>query len=383
MSRLPAVWPNPRSHLRTVQPDQPVLYFLPDALHATACRFQAGFPGLVTYAVKANDLHPVLENLVQAGLMAFDVASPDEIAKVRAVSDTVEIHYNNPVRSQREIRSAIAQGVRSFSVDDMGELEKLAALVSSAGVEVSVRIKLTVAGGYYDFGSKFGAEPDQCVVLLRRAAALGFDTSMTFHPGTQCEEPTAWTAYIEAAAEVARAAGVKLHRLNVGGGFPAHRVAEAPDLEAIFERIAQSVAAAFGRDAPDLVCEPGRAMVAEAFQLAACVKSRRDDGRVYLNDGVYGGMAEAALIGSVDRTAVFSPTGVQRVGPHFDAVVFGPTCDSLDRIKGTVSLPRTIAEGDYVLFDGMGGYSTATLTRFNGYGALEIVTVDRGSDHGT
>ncbi len=381
MSRFPAVWPDARSHLRTIQPDQPVLYFLPEALYATAHRFLAGFPGLVTFAVKANDSRAVLENLVQAGISAFDVASPDEMAKVRAVCRKAVMHYNNPVRSKSEIRDAAAHGIRSYAVDDMGELEKLAALIDPEGVEISVRLKLPVAGGYYDFGSKFGAEPEDCAALLRRAAALGFTTSMTFHPGTQCEDAEAWAQYIGVCARTAAQAGVRLSRLNVGGGFPAHRVADAPDLERIFATISAAVPGAFGADAPSLVCEPGRAMVAEAFQLCARVKSRRPNGAVYLNDGVYGGMAEAALIGSVDRVSVFSPDGALRAGPAFDAVVFGPTCDSLDRIKGTVSLPETLEEDDYVLFDGMGAYSTATLTRFNGYGDIEIVTVDGPHAH--
>ena len=152
-------------------------------------------------------------------------------------------------------------------------------------------------------------------------------------------------------------------------------MSEAPDLEEIFAAIAGAVTEAFGGDAPALVCEPGRAMVAEAFLLAARVKSRRPDGAIYLNDGIYGGMAEAGLIGSVDRIAVYSPEGLRRSGSTFEAVLFGPTCDSLDRVKGTVHLPETIEEEDFILFHGMGAYSTATTTRFNGYGAFEVVTL--------
>ena len=376
MSRHPAVWPDVSSHLRTARPDHPVLYFAPARLQATARRFIEGVDGLVTYAVKANDSTAVIENLVAAGLTAFDVASPDEMLKVRSVNAGAVMHYNNPVRSMSEIRTAVGFGIRSFSIDDMGELEKLAREVPAEGTEISVRLKLPVKGGYYDFGSKFGADPELATLLLQRVVALGFTPSMTFHPGTQCEDAEAWTAYITRAAAVAEAAGVRLQRLNVGGGFPAHRNGVAPDLEAMFDRIAGATRAAFGEAMPALVCEPGRAMVAEAFSLCARVKSRRANGTIYLNDGIYGGMAEAALIGSVDRLAVFAPDGSPRGGARYDAVVFGPTCDSLDMIKGTVSLPETIDEEDYILFDGMGAYSTATMTRFNGYGAFDFVTVD-------
>ncbi len=375
MSRFPAIWPSAVSHLYATSPDHPVLYFAPSVLQATARRFITGFPGLVTFAVKANDERAVLENLAAAGMTAFDVASPDEMVKVRAVSSQAVLHYNNPVRSKREIVFARDMGVASWSVDEMGELEKIAALVPADGVEISVRLKLPVKGAAYDFGSKFGASPARCVELLARAVELGFTPSMTFHPGTQCEDPEAWTKYIGEIAGAARAANVRLARLNVGGGFPSHRAGEAPDLERIFDVIATAVDAAFGADAPALVCEPGRAMVAEAFSLCCRVKSLREDGSVFVNDGIYGGLAEAVILGSVDRIRVLDGDGRDRNGARSPRVIFGPTCDSLDRLPGEVPLPVSMEEDDFILFAGMGAYSTATNTRFNGYGAFDIVTI--------
>lgn len=375
MSRHPAIWPAPGHHLRTRRPDHPVLFFAPGALRATAARFQAGFPGLVTYAVKANDAPEVIENLVGAGLAAFDVASPDEMERVRAALPDAVLHYNNPVRSPAELAVARRMGVASYAVDDGGELQKLIAAGPAAGLEVAVRLSLPIKGAAYDFGAKFGADPARCAELLQAAVAAGFTPAMTFHPGTQCADPAAWRAYIFEAAQVAEAAGVRLARLNVGGGFAAHRGGPAPDLEAIFSGIAGAVRAAFGANAPALVCEPGRAMVADAFTLATRIKALREDGSVFLNDGIYGGFAEAPILGNVARMRVLSPEGVVRLGRAQPRVVFGPTCDSLDRLPGTLPLPADAAAGDYVLFDGMGAYSTATVTRFNGYGGIVRATV--------
>ena len=81
-------------------------------------------------------------------------------------------------------------------------------------------------------------------------------------------------------------------------------------------------------------------------------------------------------MGNTDRIDVMS-TAAERVGPAVDYVVFGPTCDSLDRLPEPVALPSDLAEGDWLLWHGLGAYSTATVTRFNGYGALEIVTAER------
>jgi ornithine decarboxylase len=377
MSFANAIWPTPSAYLKTETPDQPVLFFAPVALQDTARRFLRGFPGLVTYAVKANDGRMVLENLVEAGLRAFDVASPDEMRKVRAVLPGAALHYNNPVRSRSELAIAAEFGVASYSVDDLGELAKIADVIDPKGIEIAVRLKLPVKGAAYDFGAKFGARPEDCVTLLREVVALGFVPAMTFHPGTQCADPEAWAVYIRACARVAAEAGVTLKRLNVGGGFAAHRTGPAPDLEAIFGAIERSVADAFPTSRPALVCEPGRAMVAEAYSLGACVKALRADGSVFLNDGIYGGLAEAPIIGNVDRISVVSVTGLLKSDRSAARVVFGPTCDSLDRLPDVVALPRDLAEGDWVVFHGMGAYSTATLTRFNGYGDVRLATVSR------
>lgn len=372
----PALWSSPRAHLLSARPDEAILYFAPEVLRRTARQFQAGFPGLVTYAVKANDAREVLENLSASGLSAFDVASPAEMRAVRRVAPDAALHYNNPVRSMDEVRTAVAMGVASYAIDSLRELAKLAEAGAPEGTEVAVRLHLPVRGAAYDFGAKFGESPEGAAHLLARVVEMGFRPAMTFHPGTQCADPAAWAAYILACATAARRAGVRLRRLNVGGGFAAHRTGHAPDLETIFAGIDAAVAQAFGTDRPELVCEPGRAMVAEAFSVAARVKTIREDGAIFLNDGIYGSFAEAPILGNVDRVEVIAHDGGARRGRATPRTVFGPTCDSLDRLPGEVALPGDLEEGDWVLVHGMGAYSRATLTRFNGYGSERIVTVE-------
>ena len=372
------IWADPVEFLRAVGPNDPVLFLSPAALQAQARRFLAGFPGLVTYAVKANPEEAVLVNLAAAGIAAFDVASPDEIALIRRLAPGAVLHYNNPVRARHEIEFAVAHDVASYSVDSLSELDKLFATVpgrrgDGAPVEITARFKLPVAGAAYDFGAKFGATEEQAAEILRRIAARGYTPSLTFHPGTQCTDPAAWEAYIRAARRIGMLAGVKPARLNVGGGFPSHRLrAEAPSLDTIFRLIGRVTDEVFGADAPALICEPGRAMVADAFALLARVKAVRDDQHVFLNDGVYGTLAEVPLMGMVDRLAVLSPQGARRSGEGQRRVIFGPTCDSVDRLPGETALPADMEEGDFLLVRGMGAYSTVTNTRFNGFGAVNL-----------
>lgn len=370
------IWTNPTEMIRNAQPENPVLFFAPSVVQANARRFIDGFPGMVTYAVKSNPGEEMIENLAAAGVRGYDCASGFEIDLIRRLAPDAAIHYHNPVRSRAEIAYAVEKGVKSWSVDLRSELQKLIDMVPANGCEISVRFKLPVAGAAYNFGAKFGATAEMAVDLLKVVAAAGFVPSITFHPGTQCTDPQAWAAYIREAAVIARNAGVTIARLNVGGGFPSHRLeAVQPQLEAIFQTIDQVATEAFGADRPLLVCEPGRAMCGDAFTLAARVKSIRDGLHVFLNDGVYGTLTELPQIGIIDRIQVISPEGDLRRGKAQDRIVFGPTCDSVDRLPGEIPLPGDMQEGDYLIWHGMGSYSVVTNSRFNGFGDLAMATV--------
>ena len=379
MGEQKAVWENPAEIIRRLTPEHPVMVFAPTVLQQRARQFIAGFPGLVTYAVKSNPAEAVIQNLTSAGITGFDVASPVEIDLIGRLAPGAARHYHNPVRSRAEIRHAVQAGILAWSVDSGTELDKLLEAVPTrvgdAGVEISPRFKLPVMGAVYDFGSKFGASPEFAAQMLARVAEAGYVPSLTFHPGTQCMDPGAWESYIRVARDICDMAGVAIRRLNVGGGFPSHRVAGVdPDLQAIFARIGEVTAQVFGEAAPQLVCEPGRALCADAFALITRIKALRDGAHIFLNDGVYGGLFELPIVGNLDRVQVLAPDGTKRQGERGGRVIFGPTCDSVDRLPGELSLPDDTAEGDYIVFQGAGAYSTVTNTRFNGYGQMGQMT---------
>lgn len=380
MGHVKTVWDNPAELIRRLQPENPVMVFSPNSLQQRARRFLDGFPGMVTYAVKSNPEEAVIQNLVAAGIRGFDVASPAEIDLIGRVAPQTARHYHNPVRSRAEIGHAVRAGIRAWSVDSRSELDKLFELVPTEiegqPVEISPRFKLPVLGAIYDFGSKFGAEPELAAELLRAVAERGYTASLTFHPGTQCVDPVAWESYIRVAGDICQMAGVRARRLNVGGGFPSYRVTGVePDLEGIFVKIGATTREVFGETAPALVCEPGRGLCADVYSLITRVKAVRDGQAVFLNDGVYGGLAELPIVGNLDRIQVITPAGETREDERRGRVVFGPTCDSVDRLPGELSLPVSLAEGDYLIFHGAGAYSTVTNTRFNGFGEMSHATV--------
>lgn len=355
--------------LQSYQGGGSVHFFSPSLLTAKLAEFQRGFGGLVTFAVKANPTEDVLSTLCHGGLHGFDVASPEEIALARKICPTAALHYNNPVRTRAEIDYGVANGVTSWSVDDWDELEKLLARVPE-DAEIAVRFKLPVEGAAYNFGAKFGATPPLAAMMLARVAEAGRKPSLTFHVGTQCVDPAAWGQYVEEAAAIASEAGVTIERLNIGGGFPAsrnYRVEMMPFFTAIKEALGAFPVA------PTLICEPGRGLVADAFALAVQIKSVRND-CIYLTDGVYGGLSELLSM-PAPSFAVLSEEG-WRKGPHRPRKAFGPTCDSIDVLRDPLELPIYLDEGDWIVFRSMGAYVTGVTTRFNGYGSIEMVTLD-------
>ena len=361
------IWSKPIEYLTHNHPEAPVMFFAPGALQDTARRFIDRFPGQVAYAVRANPEEAVISNLAAAGMRAFSVSSPAEVKLILRLAPEAQLHYSHPIRSLSEVALAVASDVDSYAVDCGSELEKLLGVVPQ-GKEIAVRFTLTP--------SKFGADMAEAAALLARVAAAGYQSALAFHVGTQCHDASVWTRHIEAAAQIATMANVRIARLNVGGAFPSHRMSqERPDLTAIFAAIDLAAKEAFGEALPTLVCEPGRGMVADCFSLAARVKALRGTEDVFLNDGIHGALNELAILGLTDRIEVITPAGQHLAGEGTPRTLYGPTNNPADRLPGQIPLPAQMAEGDYVIFHDMGAYSIATANRFNGYGESTFQTV--------
>ena len=381
-NRAPAFC-DPAHIARELQPEDPVHCFCPEQLAATARQTGEGFPGHVSYAVKANSAPHIIAGLLRAGIGTFDVASIEEMRAVRAHSASAVLHYHNPVKSRREITSAWHDyQVRRFAVDHPAELEKIIETVGGpAGLEIAVRFALPADGSAaHDFSGKFGASCGEAVRLLRAVAHARCKPVLTFHPGSQCILPQSYARHIAAAADIARRANVKLYRLNTGGGFPARYLHSAPfRLEDFFQEIRNTVAAEFpGGLRPAIECEPGRALVASSTSLLTRVKLvKHETGEVYINDGIYGGLLECCQESSLQPVCTILGGRESPAGPGADFIVYGPTCDPLDRLPGRLRFPASIKEGDYLIFAGTGAYGAATATRFNGYTSGAVAEVAR------
>lgn len=359
------------------QDQTPELHVFKQQLHQQISCFRNGFPGHVTYAVKSNDDSDVIHTMYEFGINCFDVASLHEMEIVRNIAPNADLHYHNPVRSSSEILNAFyGFGCKRFAVDHLSELEKLYSLLpETSGIEIAIRFRNTKPSqAVQAFKSKFGAEPDYAALLLSRAIAMGFTTGLTFHPGSQTMDPLAYTQHIEIAANIAQAANTKLQFLNVGGGFPAqYENLIAQPLQSFFDAIGVAAFQSFPEGIPHLECEPGRALVGPSGTLVTTIKSvRRDTGELFLNDGIYGGLMEVHQFPALQPRYTLH-TEAPSCAAQTLWTVYGPTCDPTDVLPFRLLLSETVQDGDQIAFEGTGAYSTATSTRFNGYGAVRVL----------
>jgi ornithine decarboxylase len=335
------------------------------------------FPGDVLYAVKANPHPAVLDAVYEAGVRWFDVASTPEVALVRERFPDATIAFMHPVKSRSAIRRAYFDyGVRIFSLDSHDELQKIIGETGGAK-DLNLVIRLAVSGDYaqHKLSGKFGAQGAEAVMLLREARAHAGELGVSFHVGSQCMRPEAWKVAMETVSDIIRQAGVTVDIVDVGGGFPAaYPGLTPPPLEQYIAEIKTAFEAMPVLENADLWCEPGRALCAEAGSHVVRVELRKGDA-LYLNEGGYGALFDAAHDGLVYPTRLLrEKAGPRRALKPFR--LYGPTCDSIDTLKGPFFLPSDVKEGDYIEFGMTGAYGAALATKFNGFGECIEAVVD-------
>jgi len=149
---------------------------------------------------------------------------------------------------------------------------------------------------------------------------------------------------------------------------------EPVSLNTYFSAIKNAVLDA-GLSEAHLICEPGRALVAEAGVVAVRVELRKGQA-LYLNDGTYGALFDAGVSNWKYPLRVMGAKGQEKVGAATTEFrFFGPTCDSLDVMDGPYRLTDDIEEGDWILFENLGAYGFAMQTRFNGFYSETVVSV--------
>ena len=377
-----AVFPSIDAIVSQTRPSDPLLCLRPAAIAGAALRFVELFPGDVLYAVKCNPEPRVLRALWAGGVHHFDCASLAEVALVRKLLPAADVHFMHPVKSRPAIRDAFdVYGVTDFAFDSADELAKILQETVPVGLVgdppvlgLFVRLALPKGGAVYDLSGKFGAPLDEAVELLRAARPHAARLGIAFHVGSQCLEPDAYARAMALAGEAIANCGVPVDIVDVGGGFPVSYPDMTPPPLAHYIAAIEAGAGALPAGVR-LWAEPGRALVAGGGSIVVQVQLRRGD-TLYVNDGVYGNLSDAGALG------FRFPARRIRLGEADDPEegladfsLFGPTCDSADRMRGPFRLPADMREGDWVELGQLGAYGACLRTGFNGFGRADLVEV--------
>ncbi|HXG99805.1 MAG TPA: type III PLP-dependent enzyme [Sphingomicrobium sp.] len=357
------------------RPVQPVTLLRPHAAARAARYFVEKFPGRSLYAVKANPSPDLLRILWDEGVTHYDVASLGEVRLVAETLPEATLCFMHPVKAEEAIEEAyFTFGVKTFSLDTMDELDKIMRATRAASdLNLLVRIRVSSEHSKLSLASKFGADPSELTRLLFAARQASDAMGICFHVGSQAMSPAAYSEALSKVRDAIVEAAITVDIVDVGGGFPSsYPGMQPPPLENYFEIISAAYEALPISYSAELWCEPGRALCAEYASVLVRVEQRRGS-ELYINDGAYGALFDAAHIGwrypvelvrreaSETRTMAFS--------------FYGPTCDDLDHMAGPFHLPADVAAGDYIEVGMLGAYGCAMRTAFNGFGVQERVIV--------
>ena len=362
-----------------LKPERPIYCIRKKSIQVASRTFQNKFPGTILYAVKTNPHPEVLKTIIQSGINNFDVASIKEIEDIRKISPKAKCSFMHTVKSRESIKEAYFKfGVKTFSLDTKDELIKIIETTDQAkDLELFVRVSVSNEHAEIDLSKKFGALTLEAVGLLRLTKQYAKKIGLSFHVGSQCMHPISYAKGITEIGNVIKRTKIIPHYINVGGGFPTIYPDLVPQsLDNYFEEINKSLKNLKLDKLPEIICEPGRALVAESGSTIVRVNLRKKQ-KLHINDGTYGTLFDAGIPNIVYPSRLIrNGRIISKKLTSFD--FYGPTCDSMDYMKGPFILPNNIKENDYIELGQLGAYGLTFRTKFNGFYSNEIYEVEDG-----
>ncbi len=362
-----------------LKPDKPVYCIRKKSILSASKFFQKKFPGRILYAVKTNPHPEVIKTLVKSGISEFDVASISEIKSVRKFSLSAKCSFMHTVKSREDVQEAyLKYGVKTFALDTKEELIKIIESTRNAkDLEIFVRVAVSNEHAEIDLSKKFGAMNNEASGLLRLAKQYANKIGLSFHVGSQCMHPISYTKGIAEIGNIIKKTKIVPDYINVGGGFPTIYPDLVPQsLDNYFREIKMSLDSLKLNNLPKIICEPGRALVAESGSTIVRVNLRKKQ-KLYINDGTYGTLFDAGTPNIVFPSKLIKESSNKIISKKLTAFDFyGPTCDSMDYMKGPFVLPNNIKENDYIELGQLGAYGLTFRTEFNGFFSDEIYEVE-------
>jgi len=363
--------------VNTLKPEYPVYCIRLQSIKRSVEFFKKNFSGKILYAVKTNPNEKILKSIIDNGIKNFDVASVNEVKLVKKIDPKVKIYFMHTIKNRESIKEAYYQySVKDFALDSKDELLKILQATNNAkDLNLYVRIAVSNEHAEIDLSRKFGALPSEALGLLRLCREHGKRTGLSFHVGSQCMDKISFSKGIAEIGSIIKKTKIIPDVINVGGGFPSIYPDLMPEpLENYLTEIKKSLNNLKLPRMPEIFCEPGRAIVAESGSTIVKILLRKKQ-KLYINDGTYGSLFDAGVPNFVFPSKMITDGRiVSKKLTSFN--LYGPTCDSLDYMKGPFLLPNNIKEGDYIEFGQLGAYGATFRTKFNGFYSDATYQVD-------
>jgi len=363
--------------VNTIRPVDPIYCIRPNSIKSACSWFKSNFPGKILYAVKTNPNEKVIKHIGECGINRFDVASINEIKLIKKIFPKAHAYYMHTVKSRENIKDAYFNyNIRDFALDTKEEFQKIIEATNNAK-DLTLYIRVTISNEHaeIDLSQKFGALPNEALGLLRLAKAHAAKIGLSFHVGSQCMHPISYAKGIRELGNIIKKTKIIPNFINVGGGFPSIYPDLNPQpLENYLSEIKKNFSNLKLESKPELMCEPGRALVAESGSSIVRVVLRKKQ-KLYINDGTYGSLFDAGVPNNFILPTRMISNGRVTSKKLTSYSLYGPTCDGIDYMKGPFVLPNNLKEGDYIEVGQLGAYSLTFRTKFNGFYSDKIFEV--------
>lgn len=317
------------------------------------------------YAVKCNQDVEILKYMNKIGLNSFDCASQNEIETVMNITNNPKnIIYANPAKkiSSLQFCNDIYKEMM-MTFDSVYELQKIKKYAPDS--QLILRIKSDDSSSVCKFNTKFGVDYTNCSELFVEAEKLKLNVmGVSFHVGSGCSNPNAYRTTLEYCNHVTqegKTRGFDFRLIDIGGGFVGSN-------NYLFEQVSKVIQDSIEEmklQDKQFIGEPGRFMVetCQTLELSIINKKKQLIDReecmtYYVSDGLYGSL------NNVIYDHAILDIDINSHKKKYRTIIFGPTCDSFDKL-GEFWLPEKEI-GEIFIINNAGAYTTAAGSEFNG-----------------
>jgi len=335
------------------------------------------------YAIKCNP-DPIIIALLNYLGCSFDCASKSEFDLLKASGvDMDKVIFSHPCKHPLHLGYASNIGVNLCTFDNEEEIEKIERYHPSS--RALLRIQVDDTQSICAFNSKYGLNVDDNTTDIYRIFELCHRHNINlagimFHVGSGCLDCNVYATAIEKSKYLMDIGQNKygfdassMNLLDLGGGFPGVGGQGHGEFEQIANVINESLDYYFGHDRNEkysFIAEPGRYYVAKSHSLIVDIiakkKKNMDDGFMYyVNEGMYGSFNCMYFDHALPDILPYG-RGRAKNEKTFKSTIFGPTCDSMDKMYDDYLLPE-MQICDKLIVPNFGAYTGAAGSNFNGF----------------